>query len=240
MPNPFFRFKQFIIHQDRCAMKVTTDACLFGAWVAGELKIENEKLKVLDIGTGTGLLSLMIVQKNKACFTAVEIDENAYEQASGNISASPWQEDIQLIHGNIKDIVLADQYDIIVSNPPFYENEWQSGNTQKNTAHHDSGLLITELLPIIKTRLRPGGKFYLLLPFKRDKELMRLLAEENMGITRKILVRQSEDHGCFRVMIEGQPEPAPKTTTGEISIRNKGQAYTKEFTDLLKDYYLYL
>ena len=128
MSNSYFQFKQFIIHQDRCAMKVTTDACLFGAWVAEEDKSEKIITKnVLDIGTGTGLLSLMYAQKNSlANIDAIEIDEDAYIQAKENVAASPFAERINIIHDDIKRFTFSKKYDCIISNPPFYEKEIRS------------------------------------------------------------------------------------------------------------------
>ena len=165
MANNYFQFKQFIIHQDRCAMKVTTDSCLFGAWVAAAVRsqdpiaIGSGVRSLLDIGAGTGLLSLMIAQKNNISIDAIEIDKDAFLQASENIAASPWSERIKISHADIKYFnPLPAKYDIIVSNPPFYENEWQSESLQRNTAHHSSELLLTDLLDIISASLKPRRK----------------------------------------------------------------------------------
>src|SRR5688572_25058776 len=138
MPNTYFQFKQFTIHQDRSAMKVTTDACLFGAWCATEINQDNKRL--LDIGTGTGLLSLMIAQKNKLLIDAVEIEEQAAVQAVENVKASPWKESVHVIHKNIRDFNSEKKYNYIISNPPFYENELSGERMEKNIAHHDAGL----------------------------------------------------------------------------------------------------
>jgi tRNA1Val (adenine37-N6)-methyltransferase len=239
--NNYFQFKQFIIHQDRCAMKVTTDSCLFGAWVTEVVRSKRSEAGIiLDIGAGTGLLSLMIAQKNNISIDAIEIDNEAFLQASENIAASPWSERIKIFHADIKDFNSPAKYDMIVSNPPFYENEWPSENLQRNTAHHGRELLLTELLELIAASLRPGGRFYLLLPYKRHEEIIKLFDEKKIFLTLKLLVRQSDEHDYFRFMIEGCFERCADTITVEQSIKNKSKEYTREFTTLLKDYYLYM
>lgn len=241
MPNTYFQFKQFTIHQDRCAMKVTTDSCLFGAWVAEEVRSRMSEVRsVLDIGAGTGLLSLMLAQQINASITAIEIDKDTFEQAVENITASPWKNHINVIHSDIKDFIPAHKYDCIISNPPFYENEWQSGDVQKNIAHHSHQLLIDELLDIIRNLLKPEGTFYLLLPYKRHNEIIKLFQQKNIFIVKKILIRQSEEHDYFRFIIKAQLKEGNETITEEISIRNSKNDYTAAFTTLLKDYYLYL
>jgi tRNA1Val (adenine37-N6)-methyltransferase len=220
-------------------MKVTTDACLFGAWSAEEINNSNlENCSLLDIGTGTGLLSLMVAQKNDCLIDAVEIDKSATQQAAENIEASPWKEKIQVYQ---KDILehRAKQYSVIVSNPPFYENELQSINEKKNEAHHDAGLKFTELFPYLKKHLSTDGHFYLLLPYKRIDEAEQLLRKENLFIKKKIIVSTSHNHKPFRVMIKGSQH---ETTKEEMNlyINTTEQQYSKEFVQLLKDYYLYL
>ena len=242
MPNPYFQFKQFTIYHERCAMKVTTDACLFGSWCAEEIKKdtgETERKNLLEIGAGSGLLSLMIAQKNNCRIEAIEIDADAAQQAKENIRSSPWKEQIILHHNDVLDFSFSHSYDIIVTNPPFYENELRSGNTQKNTAHHDEGLKLSELALLIKQTLSPAGNFYLLLPYKREAEAEQILNNENLFIEKKILVSQSTSHAPFRLMIKGGHN---KTHQEEIklAITDDSKAYTKEFITLLKDYYLYL
>ncbi|HEY6502969.1 MAG TPA: methyltransferase [Chitinophagaceae bacterium] len=245
MPNSYFQFKQFTIHQDRCAMKVTTDACLFGAWVAGKVgSQESGAGRILDIGTGTGLLSLMLAQKTNAHIDAIEIDNSTAEQASENITASPWKERINIIHGDVKKLpgIPLDEYDIIVSNPPFYENELTSPDAKKNIAHHDEGLLLPELLEVTRAVLAPGGRLYLLLPYKRMTEAGLLLQKHLFSVTHTALVRQSAQHGYLRVFIEAEHSGNSNINypKDEIIIKNEKNEYTKEFTELLKDYYLYL
>src|ERR1700750_981948 len=132
MANSYFKFKQFTIHQDRCAMKVTTDGCLFGAWCAKEIRaFEFEDPELLDIGTGTALLSLMILQKNKVRIDAVEIEKDAAMQAEENVAASAWADKVKIIHEDILDGT-DKKYDLIVSNPPFYENELTAESENRN------------------------------------------------------------------------------------------------------------
>ncbi len=244
MSNSYFQFKQFIIHQDRCAMKVTTDACLFGAWVAEEDKSEKIIAKsVLDIGTGTGLLSLMYAQKNSlAIIDAIEMDHDTYAQAKENAAASSFAERINIIHDDIKKSTFSKKYDCIISNPPFYEKEISSDNEKKNIAHHHSGLLFEELLGIIKGNLSSSGTFYLLLPFKRNEEIKKIILKKDLYVSKIVFVKQSTKHNYFRIMIAGKlsQEDHSETLIEEISIWNDQQQYKEEFKELLKDYYLYL
>ncbi len=257
MANHYFQFKQFTIHQDRCAMKVTTDGCLFGAWVAElvrsekpevgsqklEVKDQNSSENLLDIGTGTGLLSLMLAQTtDNLLIDAVEIDKDAVEQAKENIASSPWHNRINTIHINAKEFSGRHQYDLILSNPPFYENELKSGNSKKNKAHHDDGLLFNDLLTIIKRNLKPGGTFYLLLPYKRKDEIETFFTKNELAISHKTFVKQSTQHNYFRILLSGKHKTDKDVnfTTDEIAIRNENQQYTPAFIQLLKDYYLHL
>lgn len=224
-------------------MKVTTDGCLFGAWAAKKLRSTKSELQTaLDIGTGTGLLSLMIAQQSKTKIDAIEIDKETYEQAKENIANSPWSDRINAIHGDVKEFLVLKQYDTIISNPPFYENELKSGNTQKNKAHHDESLLLDNLLTIIQQNLKPAGEFFLLLPYKRNDEIETCLAKNKLIVTEKILVKPSTQHGYFRMLLSGKHLTNKKEDfiTGEIAIRNEEQKYTSGFIDLLKEYYLYL
>ncbi len=227
-------------------MKVTTDACLFGAWATSEVKSQTPiaigtKVKnVLDIGAGTALLSLMFAQKNPACIIdGIEIDKETYEQANENVFSSPFATQITLINGDAKIFPFRKKYDIIISNPPFYENELRSTDQKKNIAHHQSALLFAELLSIVKSNLATNGRFYLLLPYKRNDEI-KALFKKDLSILKIIFVRQSTKHDYFRIMLCGKLEGENDTETmiDEISIWNDEQQYTNEFKELLKDYYL--
>ncbi|HEY0356693.1 MAG TPA: methyltransferase [Flavisolibacter sp.] len=241
MPNPYFQFKQFIVHHDRCAMKVTTDACLFGAWIAKELVHTGSKNKnLLDIGTGTGLLSLMVVQENDMQIDAVEIDAAAAEQAQENIEASPWKERIHVINENIIHTSSNMKYDAIMCNPPFYENELASPRDQKNLAHHSSELKLQQVMDIIRNRLKPGGRFYLLLPFKRHEESIELMDRSGAFFIKQVIVKPTPAHSPIRLMACCSFSKNENTEVVELAIRNEGQEYSPEFTSLLRNYYLYL
>ncbi len=225
-------------------MKVTTDGCLFGAWIAERFgSRESLAGNVLDIGTGTGLLSLMLAQKNPHLYIdAIEIDKVAAEQAAENAAASPWRERIKAYNINAKEFQSAKPYDLIISNPPFYENELKSGKSQKKIAHHSEELLLKDLLAIIKKSLNYAGIFCLLLPYKRNAEAKILLNEAGLHITQITFVRQSTNHDFFRIMIMGKTganDPS-ETVIDEISIKNDNDQYTPAFTNLLKEYYLNL
>ena len=238
MANTYFQFKQFTIQQDKCAMKVTTDGCLFGAFISQW----PGKGKILDIGTGTGLLALMMARQAESFIDAIEIDKDAFEQAAENIAASPWTDRIKVIHTDAREFIAENKYDTIVSNPPFYEKELKGDDAKRNLAHHNEGLLFPELLEIIKKNLAPDGTFFLLLPFKRNDEIKQLLAANDVVIRKMVFVRQSVNHTYFRIMLAGKFNNAEPTETiiDEMAIKDKDGSYTPAFTFLLKDYYLHL
>lgn len=242
MANTYFQFKQFTVQQDRCAMKVTTDGCLFGS-LSPTLSEGEGVLRVLDIGTGTGLLVLMFAQKNQNAFIdAIEIDKDAAEQAKENITASPWADRIKVIHADARSYSFPQQYDVIISNPPFYENELKADDKKKNVAHHSDDLSLAELLTVIKNNLSPSGIFFLLLPYKRNEEIKNLILENDLALSNMVFVKQSVLHGYFRIMLQGKlkADGAAATIIDEIAIKNDKGEYTEKFMSLLSGFYLHL
>jgi len=240
MPNNYFQFKQFTIYQDHCAMKVTTDGCLFGAYVAG--LIQNSKVKSknwLDIGTGTGLLSLMLAQKNDLLLDAVEIDEPTYLQAKSNFEQSPWKEKLSIFNTDILQFDTAKKYDCIITNPPFFEDDLKSDQLTKNQAKHDASLTLLQLLKAIDTHLSTDGNFFVLLPFHRSDYFEKEAAVLNFHLVEKLIVKQTPAHNYFRsVLYFSRNEALPRIT--ELTIKNTEGNYTAAFNALLKDYYLFI
>lgn len=244
MANSYFQFKQFTIHQDRAAMKVTTDACLFGAWMAKDIAINQQSnLRCLDIGAGTGLLSLMVAQQNAGCLIdAVEIDKEAAIQASENVDAADKAGQVQVIHNDILQFRPTARYDIIFSNPPFYENELKGENIRKNLAHHNEGLLLPDLFSHLRELLKEDGSFYLLLPFKRVNEIQQLCTANHCNIIDFIVARPAIHLSPFRILVKGgfKGIGSIPVITSEIAVKDEQGNYTPAFSELLKDYYLYL
>ncbi len=239
MSNSYFQFKQFTIHQEKCAMKVCTDACLFGAWIGGEVRSTKYEVRnVLDIGTGTGLLSLMLAQQTEAQIDAIEMDESAAEQAGDNFEASPWKERLQIITGDAKLLHLGKKYELIISNPPFFENDLKSEDAKRNLALHSEQLSLQDLLLVIKSHLAANGKFAVLLPYHRKDIFIRSAKLEGFFLAEAVSVKQTHKHNYFRAMLLFSGVEA-SLLAKEIIIR-EGEEYSNEFTSLLKDYYLQL
>ena len=221
-------------------MKVCTDACLFGAILAEKIYREKNKVSnLLDIGTGTGLLSLQVAQKNSISIDAVEIDRDSYEQAQQNFSNSLWSEKLRIYNTDILDFVADKKYDCIISNPPFYEGDLKSDNSKKNAAKHDSTLKLEQLFKVIEEHLSPTGYFAVLLPYQRVDYFITLAADFNYKVQEKWMIRPTDAHPFFRGILFFSLAPS-EIVIKEISIKDSTGNYTAEFVDLLKEYYLQL
>lgn len=241
MANSYFKFKQFTIHQDRCAMKVTTDACLFGAWIADILykkKIKYEK--ILDIGAGTGLLTLMVAQKSAAYYNAIEIDKGAYEQCVQNFQNAKMEASLTVKVCDAADFRDEKKYQLIISNPPFFENDLPSLTETKNIAKHSAGLNFEELLNCVTSNLSDEGFFAVLLPYHRTEIFERLAAKKGLFLSKKTQVKQTPKHHYFRSMLLFSKVQSNKVKERTIIIEMERGKYTEDFVVLLKDYYLHL
>lgn len=220
-------------------MKVCTDACLQGAFTAHYLGGRSDVKEVLDIGTGTGLLSLMGAQQSEAHFTGVELDQQACVQATENFEASPWKGRLKAVCGDARDFSSGTLFDFILTNPPFYEDDLKSDDMLRNQAMHATQLRFPALLDVIRKQLKPGGQFSLLLP-TAPFEVFKMQAEAQGFYLQKLLrVRHREGNPSFRsIGIFGETQVEMEVQ--EMAIHGEGQQYSLAFTDLLKDYYLYL
>ena len=221
-------------------MKVCTDACLFGAWVANKLE-QNEITpnKIMDIGCGTGLLSMMLAQKTTVKVDAIEINADAYLQATENIDSSYFKNQIQTFHGPIEYFASHEKYDFIICNPPFYINQLNSPKADRNTAMHYTGLSFENLILSIKNNLSSSGKAAILLPFEFINKIEMIAKANNYFITERLNVQHSPTHSFFRSIIIISSILSFKKETN-IYIKDVSGNYSIDFIDLLKDYYLYL
>lgn len=226
-------------------MKVCTDACLFGAWTAEKMRAFNGIRHILDIGTGTGLLSLMVAQAmpEAAVLDAVEIDEPAARQAQGNFAYSPWKQQLNVHHCSIQEYQPAGvTYDLIISNPPFFENDLPSTSIQRNLALHSTALTLQDLLCAINPILKEDGHFAILLPYHRSRHFIAEAEKAGFYLQDATAIRQTFLHSKFRSMLlfGRTPAAAPVSLSQSIVIRDAAGNYSSSFQALLKDYYLYL
>lgn len=240
MANHYFQFKQFTVQQEKAALKVSTDSCLFGAWVAEYVRSKMYDVRcVLDIGTGTGLLMLMLAQKCNAAIDGIEIDEPSYQQAKENIEASPWKERLQVFYRDVKQFQFQQKYDFIISNPPFYEGDLKSGASNRNVAMHDEGLKLDELLRVVDQNLSDDGSLAVLLPYHRAEQFILSAVKHGLFLTVQLNVKQTVNHSFFRsILLFSRVETNPYLL--ELSIKDESNQYTLSFIELLSDYYLYL
>lgn len=221
-------------------MKVCTDSCLFGAWMnEWIIKTKLNFSNALDIGTGSGLLSLMLVQNHSFDIDAVEIDSSAFNQSKQNIANTKWNNQINVHHTSLQDFLPTKKYDFIFSNPPFYENDLKSNDSSKNLAKHDSGLSLETLINFIDKNLSDTGFAALILPFHRKKNIEKLIKDFSFSIVAQTLVKQSASHNYFRTMILFSKQSALQQEN-EINIYEERNMYSDKFLQLLKAYYLHL
>ncbi len=220
-------------------MKVCTDSCILGAWVANKISENNLKInRVLDIGTGTGLLSLMLAQKINTNIDALEIDENAFKQAKENFQHSPWAQRLRVLQQDATTFISENKYDLIISNPPFFENDLRSTIENKNLAKHDVGLTYHNLIRVIKNNISSEGNFAVLLPYSRIEYFKALAIQNGFYLASELLIKQTLLHKYFRrVLFFSQSQN--QHVSEELIIKNN-EFYTPEFVSLVKDYYLNL
>ena len=231
--NNFFQFKQFRILQEKAAMKVGVDGVLLGAWAN-----LNGSARVLDVGTGTGLLALMAAQRSTAIVDAVEIEPEAASEALRNFENSTWHSRIRLHACAFQNFETNEKYDHIISNPPFFENSFQSPNSARSLARHSGSLSIKELLENSMVMLTERGKISLIFPAESEHLLRRLTEDLGMFINRISLVFPNKLKKANRILVE-LSLIHKEEKWGEVFIReNNSSVYTNQYRELTRDFYL--
>lgn len=238
MSQNTFAFKQFTIVQDKCAMKVGTDAVLLGAWV----KTYGVR-KALDIGTGTGVIALMLAQKSGAHIDAIDIDLDATTEAKDNVSKSPWQERVRVQNISLQDFskITDEQYDLIVSNPPYFVDSLQSSEANRTAARHTVLLSFEDLIAGAKKMLNKEGKLYVILPVREGEQFIQLASTHGLHLRRITRVKSTPDKIEKRWMMQFGFQSKPQISDSVLVIEKDPQvrhSYTDEYKELTKEYYL--
>ena len=231
-----FQFKQFSIAQDRCAMKVGTDGVLLGAWTP----LINNPYNILDIGTGTGVIALMLAQRSHAeQIDAIEIDDDAYEQATENFENSPWNDRLYCYHAGLDEFVdeVEEEFDLIVSNPPFYTDEYKSDNPQRDAARFEDAMPFEELVEAADFFLSDHGIFSLIIPYKEEEKIKSLCAERGLFPLKITRIKGTPASEIKRSLLAfSRVEQTP--LVDELIIETARHQYTTDYIALTKDFYL--
>ena len=229
-----FHFKHFSMYHDRSTMKVGTDAVMLGAWV--EVKPTDV---VLDIGTGCGVLALMMAQKGVARVDAVDLDEASAIEASNNFEASRWRDKLYAFHGDIRRFGFGRKYDLIISNPPFFVASFKCDADRKNQARHtDTSLSFTELVLSVKHLMKPDGRFALVLPERESHEFLSIASRYGLYLKKQQILIPVEGKDPNRINLElGLEDPGQVQSTVFV-LRDAQGRFTTAYHEFLKDFYL--
>ena len=244
MPNDYFSFKQFTIHQDRCAMKVGTDGVLLGVLAPISVGNNDSLPKILDIGTGTGLVAIMLAQRTGggAQISAVEIDSEAASQAQENADATKWN--IKVYNTSIQDFTKCtdEKFDLIVSNPPYFINSLKAPDKSRNTARHTDELSFEDLVGSAEKLLAEKGRFTVIIPFSSENEFIRIADAKNLFAESLVRVVPKVGKEAKRSVItfcKVSEKNNCNTNVTELVIETETRhCYSEEFKRLTADFYL--
>lgn len=235
MPNSFFQFKQFRIEQDKSAMKVGTDGVLLGAWA----DVTNKK-QILDIGTGTGLIAIMLAQRSDAMIEGIEKEKSASEQAVNNAANSPWSDRLKMLHASFDEFAekLDHKYDLVVSNPPYHKETIVSPHVGRQMARFAGNLDFGTILNLSARLLTAAGSISLILPASDEKNARDYANMNGMYTKRMTRVIPSPGKPVSRVLLEFSFEPVELKINSFI-IEDKGRHhYSPDYIRLTREYYL--
>jgi len=232
-----FSFKQFSVEQDKAAMKIGTDGVLLGAWAP----INEQTFSILDIGSGTGIIALMLAQRSDADqIDALEIDENAYEQAVENFENSPWSDRLFCYHAGLDEFMEEpeDEYDLVVSNPPFYTENYFSGDEQRDQARFTESLPFEDLIEAADLLLSENGVFAIIIPFKEEEKLIALAHDFDLFPMKITRVKGTSTTEIKRTLLAFSRNTTENFPVDELVIEIGRHEYTPEYINLTKDFYL--
>jgi len=232
-----FQFKQFTINQDKTAMKVGTDGVLLGAWAP----TENHPFSILDIGTGTGVIALMLAQRTAAQqIDALEIDESAYEQAVDNFENSPWSDRLFCFHAGLDEFIdePEDEYDLIVSNPPFYAEDYKTENQQRDLARFQDAMPFEDLIEAADLLLSESGILAIIIPYKEEQKFISLAKDFELFPTKITRVKGMPTTEIKRSLLALSRNETIDFSVDELIIETARHEYTPEYIALTKDFYL--
>lgn len=236
MSNPFFQFKQFTVWHDKCAMKVGTDGVLLGAWTSVQ-----DARRILDIGTGTGLVALMLAQRSlpDTCLVALEIDEAAAEQALENVAQSPWKDQISVLQKDFKLYQSQDEFDVIVSNPPYFIDSLGCPDQQRNAARHNDSLTYEKLLQGVTKLLSKKGAFTMVIPADVAEQVKEIAVIYDLYATRQLNVITKPGGSPKRILITFSFDKQD-CFVEELLTELARHQYSEEYKMLMGEYYLHL
>ncbi len=236
MGNDFFRFKFFTINQDKCAMKVGTDGVLLGAWTE-----TGNALKIADIGTGTGLIAIMLAQKSKASIIGIEIDSDSAMQAKENMSSTLWKDRLTVVQDDIKNYYLnhKSEFDLIVSNPPFFKENTKGYSERRNIARHTEGLGFDTLTRAASFMLKENGRFCVIIPATSATEFISEAIKHKLNLTIRTDIITKPGAPAKRVIMEFSKNTFGfNTTKSSILILSENGMKSQDYLNLTSDFYL--
>lgn len=234
--NTTFNFKQFSVKQNQCAMKIGTDSVLLGAWAP----IKHNPFSILDIGAGTGVLSLMLAQRSQAqIIEALEIDDSAYEQCVDNFEQSSWNDRLFCFHASLDEFVkeIEDTYDLIICNPPFYSEDYKTKNRQRDLARFQDAMPFEHLLESIATLLSNNGLFSVIIPYSEEDKFISMAKQFNL-YSKKITHIKGTTTSKIKRSLLTLSFIQQETVNTELIIETSRHNYTHDYINLTKDFYL--
>lgn len=234
MKKSQFDFKQFTICHDRCAMKVGTDGVLLGAWT----DVGTGVRRILDVGTGSGLIAIMLAQKCEADIWGVDVDADAVLQAAGNGERTPWSSRLHFLQSDVLEYSPQNGFDLIVCNPPYFENSLRSSDRKRNTARHSENLPFDLLIGKVHDLLEPDGLFNVVLPAQAAEDFAQEAWERGLNLYKKCVVYTKPSAPAKRTLLSLKKGQADYPETIPIYIYGSDGAYTEEYRKLTENYYL--